>query len=213
MEAFFLFSPLSPPHLKIKKQNKKKHSKAGKTHSGKLALCSTNLSKHKRSVVLEEDLTVADGGEGGGATAEGALAGLLRGGVHGLPAAVACGQVCSSHPAVSPHVKVPLGAGGGGGVGRDWRPVVTVKVSVAEAAASDLTRLSRRWENRWGPGSRPGKCRSSTIRPCRELTYSWSQCGWGRLNTSELQRDLMWLMNVVSKETASLTVGGSRSVS
>lgn len=105
-------------------------------HSGKLfALCSTNLGKHKRRVVLEEDLTVADGGEGGGATAEGALAGLLRGGVHGLPAAVARGQVCSSHPAVGPHVEVPSGedegrrrlrsGNEGEGSDRRWQPATS----------------------------------------------------------------------------------------
>ena len=36
---------------------------------------------------------------------------LLRGGVDGLPAAVALGQVGSRHPDVVPHVKVPDGVG------------------------------------------------------------------------------------------------------
>lgn len=59
--------------------------------------------------MLEEDLTIADGSERSGATAEGALAGLLRCGVDSLPASVACRQVWTSHPAVVPHVEVPSG--------------------------------------------------------------------------------------------------------
>lgn len=72
---------------------------------------STNLCKHKRGVVFEEDLTVADSGERGGAAAEGALAGLLRCGVDSLPASVAWRQIWTSHPAVGPHVEVPSGNG------------------------------------------------------------------------------------------------------
>lgn len=70
---------------------------------------STNLSEHKRSVMFEEDLTVADSSERSGATAEGALAGLLRRGVDSLPASIAWRQVWTSHPAVAPHMEVPSG--------------------------------------------------------------------------------------------------------
>lgn len=57
--------------------------------------------------MLEEHLAVADGGERGGAAAEGALAGLLGRGVHRLPAAHSRGQVVTGHPALVPHVEVP----------------------------------------------------------------------------------------------------------
>lgn len=59
--------------------------------------------------MFEVDLTVADSGEGSGATAEGALARLLRCGVDSLPASITRRQVWTSHPAVVPHVEVPSG--------------------------------------------------------------------------------------------------------
>lgn len=58
--------------------------------------------------MFEVDLAGADGVDGGGAAAEGALAGLLWSGVHGLPSSVAGRQVRSRHPAVIPHVEVPV---------------------------------------------------------------------------------------------------------
>lgn len=61
--------------------------------------------------MFEEDLTVADSGQRGGAAAEGALAGLLRRGVDNLPASVAWRQIWTSRPAVGPHVEVPSGNG------------------------------------------------------------------------------------------------------
>lgn len=57
--------------------------------------------------MFEEDLAGADGAEGGGAAAEGALARFLGSGVHGLPAPVSRGQVWPGHPAVVPDVEVP----------------------------------------------------------------------------------------------------------
>ena len=46
----------------------------------------TYLSKDKGAVMLEVELAAAQGGQRGGPTAEGALAGLLGCGVHRLPA-------------------------------------------------------------------------------------------------------------------------------
>lgn len=59
--------------------------------------------------MFEVDLTVADSSKRSRAAAEGALAGLLRRGVNSLPAAIACRQVWTSHPAVVPHMEVPSG--------------------------------------------------------------------------------------------------------
>lgn len=71
-------------------------------------LCSgSHLRKDKGRIVFEEDLAGADGAEGGGAAAEGALARFLGSGVHGLPASVPRGQVWPGHPAVVPDVEVP----------------------------------------------------------------------------------------------------------
>lgn len=67
----------------------------------------SHLRKDKRRIVFEEDLAGADGAEGGGAAAEGALARFLGSGVHGLPAPVSRGQVWPGHPAVVPDVEVP----------------------------------------------------------------------------------------------------------
>ena len=68
----------------------------------------TYLSKDKGAVMLEVDLAAAQGGQRGGPTAEGALAGLLGCGVHRLPASHARGQVRAGHPAVVPNVEIPL---------------------------------------------------------------------------------------------------------
>lgn len=76
--------------------------------SQKSICLASHLGKDERSVVFEVDLAGAYGVDGGGATAEGALAGLLWSGVHGLPSSVAGRQVRSRHPAVIPHVEVPV---------------------------------------------------------------------------------------------------------
>lgn len=68
----------------------------------------THLGEDEGRVVLEVDLAGADGVDGGGPAAEGALAGLLWGGINGLPASVTGGQVWSGHPAVVPHMEVPV---------------------------------------------------------------------------------------------------------
>lgn len=68
---------------------------------------STYLSKDKRRVVFEVDMTGADGADRGWATAEGALARLLGCGVDSLPASVARGQIRSRHPAIIPYVEIP----------------------------------------------------------------------------------------------------------
>ena len=74
----------------------------------------SHLSKDEGCVVLEVDLAGADGGDRGGPTAEGALAGLLGGGVHGLPATHSWGEVRSGHPTIIPHMEVPVETGWGG---------------------------------------------------------------------------------------------------
>ena len=58
--------------------------------------------------MLEVDLAAAQGSQRGGPTAEGALARLLRRGIHRLPASHARGQVRAGHPAVVPYVEIPL---------------------------------------------------------------------------------------------------------
>lgn len=67
----------------------------------------SHLGKDKGCVVFEVDQSAADGCDGGGATAERSLAGLLGGGVYGLPPPHSRGQVRPSHPAVIPNVEVP----------------------------------------------------------------------------------------------------------
>lgn len=67
----------------------------------------SHLGEDERRVMLEVNMPGADGVNRGRAAAEGALAGLLRGGVHRLPATHARGQIRSCHPAVVPHVEVP----------------------------------------------------------------------------------------------------------
>lgn len=69
----------------------------------------TNLCEHEGRVMFEEDVTIADSGEGSRAAAEGALAGLLGRRVDSLPASVTFRQVGTRHPAVVPHVEVPSG--------------------------------------------------------------------------------------------------------
>lgn len=64
--------------------------------------------------MFEEHLSVADGGDGGRAAAEGALAGLLGGGVYRLPATMTWRQVWTSHPTIVPHVEVPKDRNDGG---------------------------------------------------------------------------------------------------
>lgn len=59
--------------------------------------------------MFEVDLPIADSGKRSRATAEGALARLLRCGVDSLPASIAWRQVWTSHPAVVPHMEVPSG--------------------------------------------------------------------------------------------------------
>jgi len=70
-------------------------------------LSNTHLGEDERRVVFEVDLAGADGVDGGGAAAEGALAGFLGSGVDSLPASITRGQVQSRHPAVVPDVEVP----------------------------------------------------------------------------------------------------------
>lgn len=69
--------------------------------------CHTHLRKDKRRIVFEEDLAGADGADGGGAAAEGALARFLGSRVHSLPASMSRGQVWPRHPAVIPNMEVP----------------------------------------------------------------------------------------------------------
>ena len=59
--------------------------------------------------MFEVDLTVADSSERSRATAVGALTGLLRGGINSLPPSVTGRQIWTRHPAVVPHMEVPLG--------------------------------------------------------------------------------------------------------
>lgn len=58
--------------------------------------------------MLEVDMAGADGVDGGGTTAEGALAGLLWSRVHSLPSSMTRRQVRSRHPTVIPHMEVPV---------------------------------------------------------------------------------------------------------
>lgn len=59
--------------------------------------------------MFEVNLTRADGVDRGRATAEGALARLLRSGVNSLPTSVAGRQVWSGHPAIVPYMEIPKG--------------------------------------------------------------------------------------------------------
>lgn len=58
--------------------------------------------------MFEVDLARADGVDRGGATAEGALAGFLWSRVDSLPASVTGRKIWSRHPAVIPHMEVPV---------------------------------------------------------------------------------------------------------
>lgn len=66
------------------------------------------LCKYKWCVMLEVNLSIPDSSDWSRATAKYALAGLLRGGIYYLPAPQTLGKVWTGHPAVIPHVEVPV---------------------------------------------------------------------------------------------------------